>query len=54
MPAITGSPPLLLDQLHGAEKNWLKLRGFANLAKIIEGVKFVYGEETEKINQAVA
>ena len=31
-----------------AEKSWRKLRGFAYLAKVIEGVKFVNGEEVEQ------
>jgi hypothetical protein len=34
-----------------AETNWRKLRGFAYLAKVIEGVKFVNGEEIEQTNQ---
>jgi len=37
-----------------AEKNWRKLRGFAYLAKVIEGVKFVNGEEVQKPNQVAA
>ncbi len=37
-----------------AEKNWRKLRGFAYLAKVVEGVKFVNGEEIEKSNQVAA
>jgi transposase-like protein len=37
-----------------AEKNWRKLRGFAYLAKVIEGVKFVNGEEIEQPNQVAA
>jgi putative transposase len=31
-----------------AQKNWRKLRGFAYLAKVIEGVKFINGEEVQK------
>lgn len=38
----------------GAEKNWRKLRGFKYLAKVIEGVKFVNGEEIQKSNQVAA
>ena len=37
-----------------AEKNWRKLRGFAYLAKVIEGVKFVNGEEVKKPDQVAA
>jgi transposase-like protein len=37
-----------------AEKNWRKLRGFAYLAKVVEGVKFVNGEEIEQSNQVAA
>lgn len=37
-----------------AEQNWRKLRGFAYLAKVIEGVKFVNGEETEQPDQVAA
>lgn len=37
-----------------AEKNWRKLRGFKYLAKVIEGVKFVDGEEIEQPDQAAA
>ncbi len=37
-----------------AEKNWRKLRGFKYLAKVIEGVKFVNGEELQKSNQVAA
>jgi len=37
-----------------AEKNWRKLRGFAYLAKIIEGVKFVNGEEVQHADQVAA
>lgn len=37
-----------------AEKNWRKLRGFVYLAKIIEGVKFVNGEEIQQPDQAAA
>ncbi len=37
-----------------AEKNWRKLRGFAYLAKVIEGVKFVDGEEVQQPDQVAA
>lgn len=37
-----------------AEKNWRRLRGFAYLAKVIEGVKFVNGEEVTKPDQVAA
>jgi len=37
-----------------AEKNWRKLRGFKYLAKVVEGVKFVNGEEIEQPNQIAA
>lgn len=37
-----------------AEKNWRKLRGFKYLAKVIEGVKFVDGEEIEQPDQVAA
>ena len=37
-----------------AEKNWRKLRGFAYLAKIVEGVKFINGEEIEQSHQVAA
>jgi transposase-like protein len=37
-----------------AEKNWRKLRGFAYLAKVVEGVKFVNGEEIEQQDQVAA
>lgn len=37
-----------------AELNWRKLRGFAYLAKVIEGVKFVNGEEIEQPDQVAA
>lgn len=37
-----------------AENNWRKLRGFAYLAKVIEGVKFVNGEEIEQPDQVAA
>ncbi len=36
------------------EKNWRKLRGFAYLAKVIEGVKFINGEEVQKTDQVAA
>ena len=41
-----------LDQ--SAEKNWRKLRGFAYLAKVAEGVKFTNGEEIEQSDQVAA
>jgi len=37
-----------------AEKNWRKLRGFKYLAMIVEGVKFVNGEEIQQPNQIAA
>jgi len=37
-----------------AEKNWRKLRGFAYLAKVIEGVKFINGEEVQNTDQVAA
>ena len=37
-----------------AEKNWRKLRGFKYLAMVVEGVKFVNGEEIEQPNQVAA
>lgn len=37
-----------------AEKNWRRLRGFAYLAKVIEGVKFVNGEEVTQPDQVAA
>ena len=37
-----------------AEKNWRKLRGFAYLAKVVEGVKFVNGEEIDQPDQVAA
>jgi transposase-like protein len=37
-----------------AAKNWRKLRGFAYLAKVIEGVKFINGEEVQKTDQVAA
>ncbi|MCH8250233.1 MAG: hypothetical protein IH913_11565 [Proteobacteria bacterium] len=39
---------------YSAEENWRKLGGFAYLANIIEGVKFVNGEEFEQLNQVAA
>jgi len=33
---------------YSAEANWRKLRGFAGLANVIDGVKFVNGEEFEQ------
>lgn len=37
-----------------AEQNWRRIRGFVYLAKVIEGVKFVNGEETEQPDQVAA
>ena len=37
-----------------AQKNWRKLRGFKYLAMVVEGVKFVNGEEIQKTNQVAA
>ena len=37
-----------------AQKNWRKLRGFVYLAKVIEGVKFIDGEEVIQPNQVAA
>lgn len=37
-----------------AEKNWRKLRGFNDLAKVIVGVKFTDGVEEQTVNQNVA
>lgn len=37
-----------------AEKNWRKLRGFAYLAKVIDGVEFVNGEEVKQTDQVAA
>jgi transposase-like protein len=37
-----------------AEKHWRRLRGFAYLAKVIEGVTFVNGEEVTKPDQVAA
>jgi len=37
-----------------AEGNWRKLRGFDYLAKVITGVKFTDGIETNTNNQAAA
>ena len=37
-----------------AENNWRRLRGFAYLAKVIEGVKFVNGQDSEQSNQVAA
>ncbi len=39
---------------YSAEENWQKLGGFAYLANIIEGVKFVNGEEFEQPNRVAA
>lgn len=37
-----------------AEKSWRRLRGFAYPGKVLEGVKFVNGEDTEQPNQVAA
>jgi putative transposase len=37
-----------------AEHNWRKLRGFADVAKVIEGSKFINGEEVEQPHQVAA
>lgn len=37
-----------------AEQNWRKLRGFKYLAKVVEGVQFVDGEEIEQPDQVAA
>ena len=37
-----------------AEKKWRRLRGFDYLAKIVEGVKFINGEEIEQSHQVAA
>jgi putative transposase len=37
-----------------AEKSWRKLRGFAHLADVIDGVKFTNGIKSEKSDQAAA
>lgn len=37
-----------------AEKNWIKLRGFHHLAKVIDGVKFKDGEEVTTNESAAA
>ncbi len=37
-----------------AEKNWRNLRGFAYLAKVVDGAKFVNGEEIEQPDQVAA
>jgi hypothetical protein len=34
-----------------AEKNWRKLRGFVYLAKVIDGIEFVNGEEVKQTDQ---
>ena len=34
-----------------AEKTWRRLRGFDYLAKVIDGVKFVNGEEVQQPDQ---
>lgn len=37
-----------------AETRWRRIRGFEQLAKIIEGVKFTDGVETENLDRAAA
>lgn len=37
-----------------AEKKWRRLRGFNDLAKIIQGVKFKNGEEVKEVDQIAA
>ena len=37
-----------------AEKSWRKLRGFAHLAEVIQGVNFVNGIKTSNQDQAAA
>jgi len=37
-----------------AEKNWRKLRGFADLTKVIDGTPFVNGEEIQQPDRAAA
>ena len=37
-----------------AEKNWRKLRGFAELAKVIKGIPFVNGEELHQQDRVAA
>jgi hypothetical protein len=37
-----------------AEKTWRRLRGFDYLAKVIDGVKFVNGEEVQQPDQVAA
>jgi len=37
-----------------AENNWRKLRGFAYLTKVIEGFKFINGQEAEQPHQVAA
>jgi len=37
-----------------AEKNWRRLRGFNDLAKVITGVKFKDGVEVTEDNQVAA
>ena len=37
-----------------AQEKWRRLRGFHYLAKVIEGVKFVNGEELKQDDQAAA
>jgi hypothetical protein len=39
---------------HCAQKNWRRMRGFQQLAKVIEGVKFSNGVEVEKLDQNAA
>ena len=37
-----------------AEKNWRKLRGFSELANVVEGIPFVNGEELQQPNRVAA
>ena len=37
-----------------AQKNWRRLRGFDDLAKVITGVKFNDGVEVTNVDQAAA
>ena len=37
-----------------AERNWRKLRGFADLAKVTEGVPFINEEDTRQPNRVAA
>jgi len=37
-----------------AEKNWRKLRGFADLTKVIDGTPFVNGAEIQQPDRVAA